>query len=316
VKLTLIFTDEPHLKGLSKYDIYQTHFEFPGEALQLPDCEARLLSIVETVGQLTHATLHVTCKEIGWKQKLIKVGQVPENHKEKLQNTNNVIGIVFKRFDLSRGRSFINPVKIFAPIHHPFPLHTVQIKGNPSIGNQQWLMDDRKINSTNADYFELINRIRDALLPLLKTEESKYKSLQWAYLGFHPQWYEDSLRKRRNKQRKPVYFGEEKLRREALEQARQAKKSGQTQKGRVYFIQQGDEGAIKIGYSTTPEKRLQTLKTASPYPLRLLKVIEGGKILEKELHLRFAALHIDGEWFNPNPELLEFIQQLEAFKNE
>jgi hypothetical protein len=315
VKLTFIFTDEQHLKGLSKDLVFRTQFEIPDEALLSPDCEAHLLSIVQIVGQLSKATLHVTCKEIGWKERLVKQGKRPDSHSDYLRNTNDVIVIVFKRFDLSRGRSFTNLIKIFAPISHPFKLHTVPTKGNPSVGNQQWLINDRKMNDTNAAYFELINQIRDAALDLLKLEEPKYTNIKWDYFGFHPQWYEDSLRKRRNKQSKPVYVGEEKMRREAKELAKQAAKS-KPQKGHVYFIQQGEGGAIKIGYSATPEKRLLSLKTASPFPLRLLKIIEGGKTLERELHQRFAALHIDGEWFNPNSELLEYIESLEALKNE
>ena len=108
MKLTFTFTDEHHLKGLSKYDIYQTHFEFPNEALQLPDCEARLLSISAIVGQLTQATLHVNCKEIDWKQRPVKVGELPKTYNDKIRRSYFVAAIVLSR--LFFGRSSLTKV--------------------------------------------------------------------------------------------------------------------------------------------------------------------------------------------------------------
>lgn len=78
--------------------------------------------------------------------------------------------------------------------------------------------------------------------------------------------------------------------------------------GWVYFIQEGEGGAIKIGTTTgSPEARRRVLQTAAPRPLHLLTAIPGGPDLERTLHQRFQALQLIGEWFEPGPELVAFI---------
>lgn len=78
----------------------------------------------------------------------------------------------------------------------------------------------------------------------------------------------------------------------------------------VYFIQQGDAGPIKIGFSRDVDSRLIHLQTASPDPLRLLAKLRGGKKHERKLHATFAAHHQRGEWFRPHEDLLSFIRDL------
>lgn len=76
----------------------------------------------------------------------------------------------------------------------------------------------------------------------------------------------------------------------------------------VYFVQQGEDGPIKIGFSDDVEHRLATLQTGSPYPLRLLLVIPGSQSKEASFHSKFADARLSGEWFRPVPELLSFIR--------
>lgn len=76
--------------------------------------------------------------------------------------------------------------------------------------------------------------------------------------------------------------------------------------GFVYFIQQGDDGPIKIGFSDTEtgvELRRRTLQTGNPEPLIVRKVVSGGTSLERELHERFARWRLQGEWFLATPEV-------------
>lgn len=75
--------------------------------------------------------------------------------------------------------------------------------------------------------------------------------------------------------------------------------------GQVYFATDGE--AIKIGFSGAPSLRLQDLQSANHRQLRLLKTIEGNQDTETALHQRFSHLHIRGEWFRSDPELLDFI---------
>lgn len=79
----------------------------------------------------------------------------------------------------------------------------------------------------------------------------------------------------------------------------------------VYFIQHGEGGEIKIGTTCgNPYARMSTLQTGTPLELRLLVSIPGGVAEEVAVHERFAALRVRGEWFRPEPALLEFIASL------
>lgn len=65
----------------------------------------------------------------------------------------------------------------------------------------------------------------------------------------------------------------------------------------VYFIQVGDQGPVKIGRATDPERRIAALQTGSPEDLHLRDVIPGAAPLEAAMHQRFAPARIRGEWF-------------------
>jgi len=87
-----------------------------------------------------------------------------------------------------------------------------------------------------------------------------------------------------------------------------------TIEGCVYFIRSEKTHAIKIGFTSgQAEKRLSSLQTAHPYKLQLLGTIPGPIEYEKSLHNRFARYRLEGEWFNPHPDLLAFIS---AIQNE
>jgi len=81
----------------------------------------------------------------------------------------------------------------------------------------------------------------------------------------------------------------------------------------VYFIQAGEDGPIKIGFtrSKSVEKRLSDLQHGNAETLVVLASIEGSLIDEKNLHIKFSQFHIRGEWFEPSYELLAHISDLE-----
>jgi len=82
---------------------------------------------------------------------------------------------------------------------------------------------------------------------------------------------------------------------------------------RTYFIQGSSTRLIKIGRTSQhPEHRLRYLQTASPDVLTLLAV--SNHDIEAECHQKFSALRKHGEWFEPSPELLLYIQQLSDTK--
>jgi hypothetical protein len=83
----------------------------------------------------------------------------------------------------------------------------------------------------------------------------------------------------------------------------------------VYFIQ-NERGHVKIGFTRgSAHGRLRTLQTASAEQLDLISVVVGGEPTERELHKRFAARRIKGEWFdfsNGLGELCSVIDTMQA----
>lgn len=76
----------------------------------------------------------------------------------------------------------------------------------------------------------------------------------------------------------------------------------------IYFIQCQDGNAyIKIGRATNIWARLQQIQSSCPYMIKLLATLPGGPMKEAELHERFQAQHVRGEWFTPSPELMDVI---------
>lgn len=65
----------------------------------------------------------------------------------------------------------------------------------------------------------------------------------------------------------------------------------------IYFIQSGEDGPIKIGYSVDPDRRLPQLQTGNPRGLILRHIIPGDRSVEHQLHTRFEPARIRGEWF-------------------
>lgn len=80
----------------------------------------------------------------------------------------------------------------------------------------------------------------------------------------------------------------------------------------VYFIQSGSNGPIKIGAAASPLSRLRELQTGNPAQLTMLGVEPGGSSRERELHQRFSAHRLGGEWFAPANDLLAYIAAVAA----
>lgn len=80
----------------------------------------------------------------------------------------------------------------------------------------------------------------------------------------------------------------------------------------IYFIQSTMGGPIKIGKAINPIKRLEQLQTGYPEPLQIIGVTPGTVEEEKNLHHKFLSLRLHGEWFNPGPELIDFIKSINS----
>lgn len=82
---------------------------------------------------------------------------------------------------------------------------------------------------------------------------------------------------------------------------------------KIYFIQEGN-GPIKIGITKDIKKRKITLDTNNSNQLHVLGAITGTADDEAKLHQKFSHLQVKGEWFKPEKELLDFIQNIKEDK--
>lgn len=74
----------------------------------------------------------------------------------------------------------------------------------------------------------------------------------------------------------------------------------------VYFVSYRQ--TVKIGTAKKPKKRFAELQCGSPVVLRMLGIMPGDKILEAELHERWAEHRYRGEWFHITPDIRAFIK--------
>ena len=77
----------------------------------------------------------------------------------------------------------------------------------------------------------------------------------------------------------------------------------------VYFIQEGENGPIKIGRSGNPEKRLGNLQEGNPRKLKIIAVLHGDRQRENEIHHELRRFGIRGEWFYPTREVFDYINR-------
>lgn len=75
----------------------------------------------------------------------------------------------------------------------------------------------------------------------------------------------------------------------------------------VYFVT-FDREFVKIGFATDITARMRALQTAMPQPLHLMLALPGTLKDERDLHRRFAADRVQGEWFRLSPEIEAFIE--------
>jgi len=84
----------------------------------------------------------------------------------------------------------------------------------------------------------------------------------------------------------------------------------------IYFVQEENNGLIKIGYSTNPEKRLKTLQSKATKKLSIMKTREGDYDTESFLHIKFLNHLAYNEWFYPHKELIDYIKNLDEIMIE
>ncbi len=100
--------------------------------------------------------------------------------------------------------------------------------------------------------------------------------------------------------------------------AKAAKKESQakgrrTSAGFVYLVQ-SPTGLYKIGRSVNPNDRLKTFSVKLPFEVSFACLIQTEDMyaLESELHRRFAAKRVAGEWFALDADDVDYIKSLQG----
>ena len=89
--------------------------------------------------------------------------------------------------------------------------------------------------------------------------------------------------------------------------------AGSRRAGWVYFVRSLGSLQVKIGFTSTPERRFGQIAKAEASYVEPLAVVPGTMRLEREMHEWFAHLRTGGpEWFRPAPELLAFAGTLDC----
>ena len=77
---------------------------------------------------------------------------------------------------------------------------------------------------------------------------------------------------------------------------------------RVYFVRHLDTGAIKIGKSANPERRLEALKETFGGRMELVGWIDSESA-ETTLHRLLDRWALGKEWFSPSKEVLAAMEE-------
>jgi hypothetical protein len=78
----------------------------------------------------------------------------------------------------------------------------------------------------------------------------------------------------------------------------------------VYFMQVGSPASclVKIGFAEDVPARAATIRSTLHEPVAILGVMPGARPEEAELHRLFAHIRRKGEYFFPEPDLLDYIR--------
>lgn len=304
MKIEFIYSDYPDTSEVPRTELFIRTLNLRDDILSPGDYRQRIITLATDLSRFTYSCLSLSCRSLNLKHFTIKA----EQHSIQTHAQKYTIVLYFKNRSAKRGGHIqrlpiLNPnQRIVNGSYHRVFANRSMVEGliKPTA---PWFYEGAEQAEAQVELFRIGSGFED----LLKHESN----CDWVFQGVHGYWPVDlatsrrTTHIRREKEAQKEARAAERAARNEAEQVRKEKRVGH-----VYFIQMGEDGPIKIGYSLDPEKRLATLQTSSPEPLSLLVTIKGGKTLEKSLHDRFAAHHKRGEWYEPVPNLLAYIEAL------
>lgn len=79
----------------------------------------------------------------------------------------------------------------------------------------------------------------------------------------------------------------------------------------IYFVTCDVDGfPVKIGMSGDVTERMRDIRTALPYPVKLLGTFSGTSKDETAIQAKFRSFKLTGEWFQRTPELMAYIAEV------
>lgn len=80
--------------------------------------------------------------------------------------------------------------------------------------------------------------------------------------------------------------------------------------GAIYFIEDKNLNAVKIGHSIDPIRRLSELQVGSASTLTIIGLIAAKKPVERIAHRWNGERHRSGEWFQPIDLMTQWLRNM------
>jgi hypothetical protein len=78
-------------------------------------------------------------------------------------------------------------------------------------------------------------------------------------------------------------------------------------RGTIYFVRATGTALIKVGFTTSIDRRLMAIANDCDRPVELLATIKGTLSTERKLHAFLAASRAFGEWFWMSREVVSVV---------
>jgi len=205
MRITLSFNDRYAGQTTSDLREVTKALDIPDNVFGQPDFMERLRPVLNAIGQLTAASLHVTCKPIGLNEYPVKIRDSTKDLFNELTGF-RILVLRFWALSTTTKRLQKCDIRIVAPIHAPQQLVLAARRhGNTKTLTDRHLIGYTLPQSPNSDtleqgyicHIDSLVRAMETLLNYPPTNERL--GLGWGFRGFHPQWTEYGEIKRARK---------------------------------------------------------------------------------------------------------------------
>ena len=235
---------------------------------------------------------------------------------------NNEVKLVIPRMNIAIGHP--NPTRKYK---HGDSLFHIKVR---DVGNKRqvkkydtiYYLEFDKTNPFLVSFLEKIS-VGGVLMPLNNRDwqlTRKESNILISWWQLPERQTTNSKRKQYEKSEKSKKRVENKIE-EALKKAGVVNEKKKRQRADKVYIVHIDDYCLtdiyKIGVSKTPNKRLQSLRTSSPFELNIVHtfVAEPAEEAETQLHAMFEVTRMKGEWFRLNPEQISELKKIIEFKD-